>query len=260
MAVVDCGACFQSKLKHNAEMKHLGNVLLVAAAMAGVQSAGATVLAGIYDFDGRKSTASNPELANELTSGILGWVESPAQASSGSGGDTGNIYGISGGPIAVSSGLGDGFATVRVFSPNPDNPDLTPAGSTRMTFFVQNTTSASVPLPYLFFDAAASSGQFDRFLVVDMVTSSGTTTLFGNPYGPLLPTNSQDFSDYDVPVNYLLAAGETASFVFSAAPGSAVGTTLWIDNIAVGAQIPEPSTVAIGSLLALGLCFRRRRA
>jgi hypothetical protein len=228
--------------------------------MAAVQSAGAAVLVGIYDFEGRKSPASSPEPANQLAPGMLGWVESPVQASTGSGGDTGDTYGISGGPIAVSSGLGDGFATVRVFAPNPDNVNLTASGSTLMTFFVQNTNTNPVLLPYLFFDAAASSGQFNRFLNVDMVTTSGTTTLFGSPYGPLLPTDPQNFSDFDVQLNYLLGAGETASFVFTAAPGSALGTTLWIDNIAVGTPIPEPSTLAMGSLLALGLCFRRRRA
>lgn len=218
------------------------------------------MLVGIYDFEGRKSPASNPENANELAPGMLGWVESPAQASTGSGGDAGDTYGLSGGPIAVSSGLGDGFATVRVFPPNPGDADLTASGSTLLSFFVRNTNASPVLLPYLFFDAAASSGQILRYLSVEMVTSSGTTNLPGSPFGPLLPTDPQNFSDYDVPLNYLLGGGETARFVFTAAPGSALGTTLWIDNIAVGPMIPEPSTLAMGSLLALGLCFRRRRA
>lgn len=239
-------------------MKILGKLIFAAASVAAMQGAGAAVLVGIYDFIGDKSGGSKPvELANELTPGMLGWVESPIQASTGSGGDTFNTYGQLGGPIAVSSGLGDGFATVRVAAPGPNR---TPGGSSMVSFFVKNNTGASVLLPYLFFDAAATSGQFNRFLTVELVTSLGSTGLLGSPYGPLLPTDPQNFSDYDVPVNYNLADGETVKFVFSAAPGSVLGTTLWIDNIAVGPMIPEPSTLAMGSLLALGLCFRRRRA
>jgi len=241
------------------KMKLLGKILFTVATLAAVQGAGAAVLVGIYDFAGRKSPAANPELANELTPGMLGWIESPIQASTGSGGDTGGIYGNLGGPTAVApTYLGDGFATVRVYSPNPSNADLTPGGSSMIKFFVKNTTASAILLPYLFFDAAATTGQFNRFLQVNMVTGAGTTSLTGSPYGPLSPTSPTNFSDYDIQINYLLGVNETVSFAFSAAPGSAFGTTLWVDNMADGPLVPEPSVLALGSLAA-GLCFRRRR-
>lgn len=240
-------------------MKNFGRLLIVTVAAAIVPTAGAAVLAGIYDFEGRKSGGANPvELANQLVPGMLGWVESPVQASTGSGGDTGGIYGSTGGATAVSPGLGDGFATVRVYAPNAANPNLTTDGSSILKFFVQNTSNNMMPLDWLFFDAAATTGQFNRLVDVSMVTGAGTTLL--GSYGPLASTDPQNFSDYDIALNYSLAAGETVHFVFNAAAGSAIGTTLWVDNIAVGPAVPEPSTVAMGSLLALGLCFRRRRA
>lgn len=228
-------------------------VFIAAAAVAASQGAGAaSVLAGFYDFNGVKGSYPPPnEPANELTAGFLGWVESPDQASSGGGGDLDGVYGNSGISVAVPApSFGDGYASVRMYS----------SGSSKLSFKLTNNTGYSVDLTNLYFDAAASTGQIGRHVQIDFVTPFGTTPLgvFGDPVNGLVSSSPQNFDDFGVSLgNYLMAAGETVSFVFSAPAGSQLGTVLWIDNVAI---VPEPgSLMALGCMVITGLFYRGRR-
>jgi hypothetical protein len=230
-----------------------GKVVLVALALAGAQSSSAAVLAGFFAFDGNKSYYPIPptDFADELAPGFAGWIESPDQASQGSGGDGHGFYGTSGIPVPPGAPIwGDGTATIRTFS----------SGSSVLKFSLTNNTGFVVQLSDVFFEAAASTGQTGRFVQVDFINAMGTTPLgiFGAPVVGLVATSGVDFDDFGINLgNYMMANSETVSFVFTNAPGSPLGTTIWIDDLAV---VPEPSSLmAFGCMLMTGLMFRSRR-
>lgn len=237
------------------KLSSYGKVALIALALAGAQSSGAAVLAGFFKFDGDKSIGPPnvpTDYADEVTSGFVGWVESPYQASQGGGGDLDGTYGLSGIPhgLPLTPGWGDGFATIRTFS----------SGSSVLKFSLTNNTGFSVQLSDLFFEAVADTGQTGRFVHIDFINALGTTPLgmFGAPIVGLAPSAGQNFDDFGASLgNYMMANSETVSFVFTNAPGSPVGTTIWVDDLAV---VPEPSSLmAFGCMLMTGLMFRSRR-
>ncbi len=226
-------------------------------ALAGAQGSGASVLAGFFQFDGDKSFGPpNPrtDYADEVMSGIAGWIESPAMASGGGGGSMDGHYGNSGIAVGTAPSWGDGYGAIKVY-PNV-NQDTTATGSSVLKFSMTNNTGYSINLAGLYFDAAASTGQIDRFVQIDFITLLGTTPL--GAYGPLDPTAPQDFGDYSVSLgNYLMANSETVSLVFTAPAGSPVGTVTWIDNVAVSDSFSPPVGVPdSGNALALlGVAF-----
>lgn len=217
-------------------------------ALAGAQSSGAAVLAGFYDFVGAKMVnvppPNNP--ANEVAAGFAAWAVSNYSAT-GNGGELGGFYGNS--TIAVpATVIGDGFASIKMVG----------TSSTTAKFVLTNNSGYSVQLSDLFFDAAASTGQIGRTINVDFINAMGTTPL-GTFGGLGLPSTSpQNFGDFGVSLgNYAMAAMETVSFVFTVPAGSANGTVLWIENVAI---VPEPSSLmAFGCMVMTGLLFRNRR-
>lgn len=237
------------------KLSSYGKVVLVALAFAGAQSASATVLAGFFAFDGDKSFGPpNPrtDYAEEVAAGFVGWIESPDQASQGGGGDLDGTYGASLMPhgLPLTPIWGDGFATIRTYS----------SGSSVLKFSLTNNTGYAVQLSDLFFEAVASSGQTGRFVQVDFINALGTTPLgiYGAPITGLSASSPALFDDFGVSLgNYMMANSETISFAFTNAPGSPVGTTIWIDDLAI---VPEPSSLmAFGCMLMTGLMFRSRR-
>jgi hypothetical protein len=235
-------------MKHSSYLK----ISLAVLALAGAQSSGAAVLAGFYDFVGDKLTNPPPNNpANVVAPGMIAWVESPLMSAQGGGGDMGGFYGNSSIPVGVAPSWGDGHAVIKMFGTT----------SSTVKFSLTNTNSYSVDLSRLFFDAAASTGQFGRSVQVDFINPlnpSGTPLGVFPGTGGLTPTSPADFDDFGVSLgSYVMAGGETVSFVFSAPAGMPNGTVLWIDNVAI---VPEPSSLmAFGSMLMTGLMFRRRK-
>ena len=204
---------------------------LAVLALASAQNSGAVVLAGFYDFIGAKLTNPPPNNpANVIAPGWIAWAESPGMSAQGGGGSMDGFYGNSAIAVGGSPSWGDGFAAIKVYPQGTNG--VSPTGSSVLTFRLTNNSGSSVAIAGLLFDAAASTGQDNRYVQVDFINALGTTPL--GSYGPLDPTAPQWFSDYGVGLgNYVMANSETVSFEFTATAGSPVGTVVWVDNVAI---------------------------
>jgi hypothetical protein len=240
-------------MKYSSYLKTSLAVLALASAQS---SSGAVVLAGFYDFFPDKLTqANNP--ANQLytpPAGLSAWAESNMSAQ-GQGGDMLGTYGNSSFTVPIAP-IGDGHAAIKMFGTT----------SSFVRFVLTNNTGYDVVLEDFFFDAAATTGQFDRKIQLDFTNVLGQSSLVGTfpSTGPLTPTSPQNFDDFGVgmgPGGYTIGDTQSVSFLFTIPANSANGTVLWVDNVAfVGYIVPEPSSLmAFGCMLMTGLTFRRRK-
>lgn len=245
------------------------------AALVLAQSANAALLAGFYDFIGDKAVVDpGSGISNETPEtwmpGITAWMESPLQASQGSGGSFDGTYGpgpstTDAGVIAGNMGvaqspavnisIGDGAATIRT---------IEGTFASTCTFFFRNDTTTDIPLAGLAFDIADISNtpvEKNRY-TLSVILDTMMVEIVSNRSVGVTSDNHSYMNEMIDLTEYVLGAGETIGFEFKAdiTPGFQYpADTIWLDNVAL-LGIPEPSGVlGLGCVLASGLLLRNRR-
>jgi hypothetical protein len=201
--------------------------------------------------------------------GITAWMESPIQASQGSGGSFDGFYGDClsttdpvpgnlGAPQdpAVNVSIGDGAATIR---------SIQGSFASTLTFFFTNNTPFDLELVNLCFDIADISDtpvEKNRYSLNQVVGTTIDTLVTNRPVG--VTTTNVDYLNQSIPLSLILPAGGTVGYEFTADIDPQLpypADTVWLDNLALfTSAIPEPGSVlGLGCVLASGLLLRNRR-